>query len=139
MKIDGSVMALATTDHIEPAIVIQIGEDSILVCSGQLDLSRDEPSLKLSEVKPLDGILDQGLAGQLIIDLKPSAELPAVLDKIQSTLLQSVGENPVFFRIQDNDGKAVVHRVDEEYFVRISDDLVEQIQALTGPGSTSLR
>ncbi len=136
---EGSVSCVIFPDVYEE-VRAHIEEDRILILKGQLDLSRDDPTIKVAEVVPLDGILDQSGAGQIIIDLPTSAgaELPQTLQKIRDALLESVGENPVFVRLVRDRGKPVVHRVDEDYFVKISDDLVEQIERIVGSGRVSL-
>ena len=93
-----------------------------------------------SEIVPLDGILDEGVAGQLIIDvLTGDPDLGDKLAKVKEILTQHGGENPVFFRVGRRSGKALVHRVGKEYFAKLSDDLVEELEAVVGSGKAVLQ
>jgi DNA polymerase-3 subunit alpha len=136
---DGSVSAIVFPELYETCNP-WIEEDQILLLKGQLDLSRDEPSLKVAEVRPLDGILDEGLAGQLTIDLPTTKEdLSDELMKLRDIFQGFAGKNPVFLRFCWSDRPPTVHRVGERYFVRICDDLVELVEQITGQGTASLR
>ena len=137
--VQGQVACVAFPDVYDECRTF-LEEDAILLVSGTLDQSRDEPALKLASAKPLAGLLEEGRAGQLVIDLPDRhADFPGLLERLRGTLLPHRGENPVFFRLRRKASRPLVHRVGEEYFVRISDELVEQIDLLLGTGSASLR
>jgi hypothetical protein len=78
--------------------------------------------------------------GHLVVDLPTSrGDLKVVLGRVQQILVRNKGESPVFFRLAAGGQTPIVHRADESWFVRISDDLVEELERELGPGTTSLK
>jgi DNA polymerase III subunit alpha len=118
-----------------------IEEDRILIVTGQLDKSSDRPSLKTTDVRALDGAMAGAAGGHLVVDLPASrgSDLKPLLGRVQQILGRNKGESPVFFRLAAAGSTPIVHRAGEGWFVRISDDLVEELERELGPGSTSLR
>jgi DNA polymerase-3 subunit alpha len=117
-----------------------IEEDRILLVTGQLDRSSERPSIKSTDVRALDGAMTGAAGGHLVVDLPASrGDLKVVLDRVQQILGRNKGESPVFFRLAADGRTPIVHRADERWFVRISDDLVEALERELGPGTASLR
>jgi DNA polymerase-3 subunit alpha len=135
----GSVTAVVFPETYERCHAL-IEEDRILLVTGQLDKSSDRPALKSSDVRALDGAMAGAAGGHLVVDLPASrADLQPLLGRVQQILGRNKGESPVFFRLDAGGAAPIVHRADESWFVRISDDLVEELERELGPGSTSLR
>ena len=134
----GSVTVLVFPDAYERAKEF-LEEDRIVLVSGQLDLASERASIKANEVKPLDGVLGGASGGQLIIDLAARIDAQVALERVRSTLGRHRGSSPVFIRIAQRGRPPLVHRLADEHFVKLGDDLVEAIDSVLGPGSASLR
>jgi DNA polymerase-3 subunit alpha len=135
----GTVTALIFPETYEKARDL-IAEDRILLLTGQLDRSSDRPTLKASDVRALDGALTGASGGHLVVDLPaPKSDLAAQLARVQAILGRHSGGSPVFFRLPSDGKVPVVHRVDPRWFVRISDDLVEELERELGPGAATLK
>jgi len=135
----GAVTAVVFPETYERVHAL-IEEDRILLLSGQLDKSSDRATLKTTDVRALDGAMTSAADGHLVVDLPTSrGDLKIVLARVQQILQRHKGESPVFFRLHAGGQTPIVHRADESWFVRISDDLVEALERELGPGTTSLR
>jgi DNA polymerase-3 subunit alpha len=134
----GSVTALVFPDTFDRAKEF-LDVDRIVLVSGGLDLSSDRATIKANELKPLDGVLDGAAGGQLIIDMAPRPDAPRVLEEVQAALSRHKGASPVFLRIPQAGRPPLVHRLGDEHFVKICDELVEAIDLVLGHGSASLR
>jgi DNA polymerase-3 subunit alpha len=114
-------------------------EDRILLVTGQVDLSSERPTIRASDVKPLDGAMGGAGGGQLVLDLPADAQdLRPLLARVRAVLAGHRGSSPVFFRVHEPGRPPAVHRADDQHFVRISDDLVEALERELGPGCASL-
>jgi len=117
-----------------------LDEDRIVLLTGQLDLASERPTIRTSEVRALDGVMNGASGGQLVVDLPPRAgDLHALLARVRTILGRHRGSSPVFFRVHESGRPPVVHRTGDDHFVRISDDLVEALEQELGPGCASLR
>jgi DNA polymerase-3 subunit alpha len=116
-----------------------VEEERILLVTGQLDLASDRPSIKASEVAPLDGVMGGASGGQLILDLPMRGPIEPLLARVRAILARHHGSSPVFFRLPQPGRAPLVHRASEEHFVRISADLVEALEQELGPGCATLR
>jgi len=134
----GSATALVFPDTYERAKEF-LESDRIVLLSGALDLSSDRATIRANELKPLDGVLDGASGGQLIIDLAPRPDAARALADVRATLARHRGASPVFLRIAQAGRPPLIHRLGDEHFVQISDDLVEAIDGALGLGSASLR
>jgi len=135
----GAVTAVIFPETYERARDV-VAEDRILLLTGQLDRSSDRPTIKASDVRALDGALAGASGGHLVVDLPATAADPAgALARVQAILGRHSGGSPVFFRLQAAGRPPLVHRVDPRWFVRISDDLVEELERELGPGAATLK
>jgi len=135
----GAVSCVTFPDVFERCQSI-VEEDRILLVTGQLDLSReDQPSIKVSEMRPLQELLDKGERGQIVIDL-PSTEsdLSPLLQRLHQVIAASPGQHPVFLRLRAHDRPPLVHRVATEHFVTINDDLIAAVERIVGHGKASV-
>jgi len=135
----GAVTAVIFPETYERARDV-VAEDRILLLTGQLDRSSDRPTIKASDVRALDGALAGASGGHLVVDLPALVADPAAaLARVQAILGRHAGGSPVFFRLQAAGRPPLVHRVDPRWFVRISDDLVEELERELGPGAATLK
>jgi len=117
-----------------------LDEDRLLLVTGQLDLSSERPTIKASDVAPLDGVMSGAAGGQLILDLPPpGGEFGPLLGRVRTILARHRGSSPVFMRLHESGRPPVVHRTNDDHFVQISDDLLEELERELGPGCASLR
>ena len=134
----GTTTALVFPDAYERAKSC-LEEDRIVLVTGTLDLGGERPSIKANEVKALDGVISGAAGGQLIIDLPARPADGSQLDRLAAILARHRGSSPAFFRIALPEKAPLIHRVADQHFVQISEDLVEAIECELGPGSASMR
>ena len=133
LLVSAGVPGTARGDHLE--------EDRIVLVTGQLDLGSERPTIKATDVRPLDGQLSGAAGGQLMLDLPARSEgdLRGLLGRVRSILAKHRGSSPVFFRVHEPGRPTSVHRTGDDHFVALSDDLVEALERELGPGCASLR
>ena len=78
-------------------------------------------------------------AGLLVVTPRANEGAHLVLTVRAETLGRHRGSSPVFIRIAQRGRPPLVHRLADEHFVKLGDDLVEAIDSVLGPGSASLR
>ncbi|MBI4579281.1 MAG: DNA polymerase III subunit alpha [Planctomycetes bacterium] len=112
----------------------QLALDTVAFFRGQVDRRREEPSLRVAEVVPLDQG-DEKLGRMVLIRLRPPAATPAALHELERILTQYPGDRPVFLELYTSTALKVTMRVNGRRGVAPSADLLAAVQRTLGPDS----
>ncbi len=111
--------------------------DTVVFVEAKLDKSRDEPSLVVNAVIPLERAAER-LAVRAVLRLPlAEAEEDGRLEELRDLLGRHRGETRLFFRLASPEGRVDV-RADERYSFCPSREVVEAINGWFGPGALTL-
>jgi DNA polymerase-3 subunit alpha len=111
--------------------------DSIVFLRGTVEHRREEPSLRVSEVVPLDQARDH-LTSQVLINLSSRRHAPDIVERLDALFRKHHGDKPVVLRIATSDDFMAAVRCSAERAVVVSDDFCNDVVDLLGPESYEL-
>ncbi len=113
-----------------------VDEDFVGLFHGRLQISNDEIELIIDKVDPLGSKDEMRLQGGLEIRLGGESSPP--IKEIQEILTCHAGDNRVRFIVRDNHDRARFIRAGKEWSVKLSSELVDELNRLLGPDSAKL-
>ncbi|MBI3099381.1 MAG: DNA polymerase III subunit alpha [Planctomycetes bacterium] len=111
-------------------------EDSIVFIHGRLTLRREEPSVRIASVLPVERARES-LTGHVTVRLSLAGLDEGVVESLQGVFASHPGPAPVFLRVISEDGEEVAIRVANNYFVSASEAFVTDVERLMGSGCLS--
>ena len=112
-----------------------VADGSVVLLRGRLDLSREVPNIKVSEVIQIQEA-DEKLAKRLLLTVSAAALSEELLKSVASLIKKYPGRIPVFFRLESS-GAKVLLASDPRFCVTPSRDLVTECEKLLGEGRVS--
>ncbi len=110
--------------------------DQVVFVAADVDRSRDQPSLRINAVIPLDKAEEQ-LATKALINL-PFAETDrSKLERLRALAREYPGKALLYFRLSGPEGMTLL-RADDRYAIAPNRRLVEEVNALFGDGAITL-
>ena len=113
-----------------------IEEDFVGLFHGRLQVSNDEAEMIVDKVEALGSKDDMRLQGSLEIRL--SSETPPPLDAMKEIISRHPGDDRVRFIVRDNQNRARFLRAGKEWSVKLSSELVDELNHLLGGESAKL-
>lgn len=105
-----------------------IVEDSVVFVRGRVDRRRDEPSLRVSDVIPIERAVSK-LTRYLTVRFDPTVSSDDELHSLRSVLKNHHGTTPVILSLTPNGSGATFVQTAPEYYVLASDDAKELIES----------
>jgi len=112
--------------------------DSMVFITGRLNLREEEPKLIADEIIPLEEVKSKFTKAMLIRLQTPGLE-KATLSALKSILSRHRGKVPVFLNFRESDGKMTSMSAGRNYFVKLDNLLLEEVENLCGTGSVGLK
>ncbi|MCD6404991.1 MAG: hypothetical protein J7M19_04130, partial [Planctomycetes bacterium] len=109
-----------------------VENDREVLVRGRVDLSRNLPDVKVSDVTPLERA-DEKMAKRVVVSLSAAAAGADVLEGIADVLKKHPGQLPVFFRLDTPTAKVLL-AAGSAYRVDASQELVRECDGLLGAG-----
>lgn len=116
-----------------PTYQAMLALDTVAFFRGQVDRRREEPSLRVSEVIPLDQA-DERLGRMVLINLRCPGATPETLHELERALNSHPGDRPVFLELHTSTALKVTMRINGRRGVTPSTGLCAAVDALLGPG-----
>jgi DNA polymerase-3 subunit alpha len=135
-KIEGMCFAESYAD-ISARYPGVLSSEKIVFMRGKVDKRRETPCLMVNDVIPIDAAVEK-LTTSIGVKLDPARHACDVLDNLKNVLLKHAGKKELFVQVPASDGSKVSLRVNGEHGVRISRDLVGDLEMLLGSGSVQL-
>jgi len=111
-------------------------EDNVIFVEAKVDLSRDQPSLVVNSVVPLDRA-EERLAVRAVLNLQVSAVENEKMERLHAIALRNHGDTRLFFRLDSPEGRVDI-RAGERYNLSPSRHVVDEINAVFGEGALTL-
>ncbi len=105
-----------------------IVEDSVVFVRGRVDRRRDEPSLRISDVIPIERAVSK-LTRYLTVRFDPTVSSDEELHALRSVLKNNQGSTPVILSLTPNGAGATFVQTAADYYVLASDDVRSQIES----------
>jgi DNA polymerase-3 subunit alpha len=112
--------------------IASLKEKNILVIKGKLESKEKTPKLLATKIVPLNEVLNNIKEINIIIE----NNIP--LEKLKDIFINSRGEVPVFFILNNSKLKGVKIKTGEQFFLQPSERVFNQISSLIGEGNLSL-
>ncbi len=141
----GSKMGIITCEDLKGSIEVVVfprdlerfqpllALETLVFFKGQVDRKREEPSLRVSEVVPLDRA-DELLSALVILRVHGAAARESTLKQVQALTARHRGDKPVYVELWTANQLKVTIRVGQAG-VRPSPDFKAAVEELIGPGN----
>jgi len=135
-KIEGMCFAESYAD-ISARYPDALKAERIVFVKGKVDKKRETPSLMVNDVLPVEAAVEK-LTTNIGVKLDRTRHPADVLPQLQSVLGKHPGKKDFFIQVATSDGKKVSMKVGGERGVRITRDLIDDLQHLLGNDSLML-
>ncbi len=108
-----------------------LAEDKILFLRGRVDRYREEPSLRVSDVIPVEKVREV-CSQRVLLRLKDAND--AVLEKIRTTVTTYPGTCELYFQVQAEDGSRVTLSTGSQFRFAPQPEVVAHLEEIAGPG-----
>jgi DNA polymerase-3 subunit alpha len=113
-----------------------IVDESVVMLRGRLDLSRDLPNVKVSDVISMKDA-DEKLAKRVLLAISGAGLSDDLLKSIASLIAKHPGKLPVFFRVESG-GASVIVSAGAQFCVAPTAEFVAKAEKLVGQGRVIL-
>lgn len=113
-----------------------IADESVVMLRGRLDLSRDLPNVKVSEVISMKDA-DEKLAKRVLLAVSGAGLGEEMLKAISSLISRHHGKVPVFFRVETG-GANIILSAGPQFSVAPTAEFVAKAERIVGPGRVIL-
>jgi len=139
----GSKMAIVRLEDLEgqiDAIIFSdlfrqhaedLRQDRIVFLRGRVDRRREEPSIRVSEVIPLEGVVER-LAAGILIRISCIGRAEETLEQVREVLKAHPGSRPVYLELATPDGLLVLVRCSQRLCVRPNQQLLDDLGRIVG-------
>jgi DNA polymerase-3 subunit alpha len=111
--------------------------DSVVFIQGEVDRRREEPSVRVSDIVPIDQA-DAALATAVLLCIRCPAAEEALLEEIRQLVAEFPGDRPLFLEITTSAQLRVTVRCNGGYGVRPSPECLRRFVSLLGPDNVHL-
>ncbi len=111
-------------------------DDAIGIFTGTLDLSREEPTLRVVDAVPVEEILSRRVDRVILTLSDPGDDL---LGRLRETIRAHPGNVPIYLRFVEADGEDAFIRCGSDYKVSVSEESFEALSAVVGAENLVLR
>ncbi len=122
-------------DYERLAETIQI--DILVFVRGRVDRRREEPSVRVTDIYPIEQGPEQ-LSSDCIIQLNAIGLDTSVIEKLSEISKRHRGHCKLMFSIKTSDGHIVTVRAADNFCIKPSSQFIEEINSLLGPGHIKL-
>ncbi len=112
--------------------------DSIVFLRGTVEHRREQPSLRVREVIPLEHARER-LTAQVLINLSSKRHAPEIIERLEALMKKHHGDKPVILRIITSEDFIADVRCPPSRTVSVSSDFCTELTGLLGPGGFELR
>lgn len=134
--LSGQVEVILFPDLLEQSRSL-IAPERIVFVVGRVDRRREEPSVRVSELIPIERAPEK-LARAVLIRMNCAATAVDMMPRLRHLCDQHRGERPIYMEMTTADGLKVTVRCNGGVAVTPSEEFVEAIDHLLGPGHVIL-
>jgi DNA polymerase-3 subunit alpha len=135
-KIEGMCFAEAFADISQryPGV---LANERIVFMRGKVDKRRETPCLMVNDVIPIESAVER-LTTSIGVKIDRVRHTSEIFGDLKGVIKKHAGTKELFVQVQTADGKKVSLRVNGELGVRLTKDLVDDLEQLLGNGSVQL-
>lgn len=111
-----------------------IKEDNLVYIHGRLNMREEEPKLVAEDIIPLEKVKER-FTKSVLITMSTSGLEEDMMKKIKSTIEKFGGKTPLFIDFVSPEGRKIRLSTDKGLFVQPTDELIEEIESITGAGN----
>ncbi len=134
--LSGTVEAVVFSEELEKNRAM-VRPDEILFVRGQVDRRREDPSLRVSEMIPLEEGASR-LADAVIIRLRGKSGNADVLARVKEACQSHRGDRPLFIHVHSTGNMTTIVRCPAELGVNPGHEFVSAIESLVGEGAVEV-
>jgi DNA polymerase-3 subunit alpha len=135
-KLEGMCFAEAFAD-ISARYPGVLANERIVFMRGKVDKRRETPSLIVNDVIPIESAIER-LTTSIGVKIDRTRHASEIMSDLKGVIQKHAGKKELFVQIQTADGTKVSLRVNGELGVRLTRDLVDDLEQLLGNGSVQL-
>jgi DNA polymerase III subunit alpha len=135
-KLEGMCFAEAFAD-ISARYPGVLANERIVFMRGKVDKRRETPCLMVNDVIPIESVIER-LTTSIGVKIDRSRHTSDIFADLKGVIQKHAGKKELFVQVQTADGKKVSLRVNGELGVRLTKDLVDDLEQLLGNGSVQL-
>jgi DNA polymerase-3 subunit alpha len=111
--------------------------EKIVFLRGKVDKRRETPCLMVTDVLPIELSIER-LTTSIGIKLDPTRHNGEVISPLRDVMKKHQGKKELYVQVTTGDGKKVSLRVNGDWGVRVSKDLVDDLEMILGNGAVQL-
>ena len=111
--------------------------EQVVFLKGKVDRKRQAPTILVNEVIPVSAAASK-LATHLVLKLDHAMHKPDIIGELRPLLAKHRGTLPVFVQINGNGNGPVILKLGQDYGVRASSQLADDLELLLGSGAVQL-
>jgi DNA polymerase-3 subunit alpha len=135
-KIEGMCFAESYAD-INARFPGVLANEQIVFMRGKVDKKRETPSILVNDVLPISVAIER-LTTSIGVKLDRARHTPADLLMLRQTIQKHPGKKELYVQVPTESGQKISLKINGELGVRLSRELVEELENLLGPGSVQL-
>jgi DNA polymerase-3 subunit alpha len=135
-KIEGMCFAEAFAD-ISQRFPGVLANERIVFMRGRVDKRRETPCMMVTDVIPIEQAIER-LTTSIGVKLDRTRHRSDILPELKDVLKKHQGKKEVYVQVQAGDGHKVSFKINGELGVRLTRDLVDDLEMLLGNGSVQL-
>jgi len=112
----------------------ELSLESLVFFKGQVDRRREEPSLRVNEVIPLERA-DEMLSSMVLIRIQAGANAESTLKEIRETIAKRPGDRPVYLELWTSRQLKVTIRTNNRSSVKPTPEFLAAIESIVGPNN----
>ncbi len=112
----------------------ELSLESLVFFKGQVDRRREEPSLRVNEVIPLERA-DEMLSSMVLIRIQAGANAESTLKEIRETIAKHPGDRPVYLELWTSRQLKVTIRTNNRSSVKPTPEFLAAIESIVGPNN----
>ena len=112
-------------------------DDEIVFVTGRVGFREDDPSLRVSQVTPIEKAREV-FTGSVRLLVSSSGLEEDLLLQVQEVIRAHPGSCPVFFEVETPQGRRVLVKTANEHFVSVSGGFIADIEEVLGSGHVKL-
>jgi DNA polymerase-3 subunit alpha len=114
-----------------------LAKERVVFMRGRVDRKRETPCLIVNDVIPIESSIER-LTTSIGVKLDRARHSPDVVAGLRSTIQKHLGKKEIYVQVQTADGTKVSLKVNGELGVRLTKNLVDDLEMLLGNGSVQL-
>ena len=130
-----SVQAVCFAESFK-SVADRIAEDSICLFTAVVDASREEASLRVQKIEPVEDLLADRVTAVILTLVRPDAQL---LERLKASVRDLSGSTPLYLSFPGTDDDAELIRCGAQFKIKVDEESLDRLGALVGQKNVHCR